>query len=114
MMQASTSIHLERSESQDVFRIQFHNTTIAVCVHGLMNLLSSIHERDGYLIDLGLLYSTEGCSLASLDNDPMYRLCFGRTILLLSEREMVQLMAQLWDNNPVLMYWVLAEEQVCS
>ena len=114
MRHTSTSIYLARSESQNVFRIQFHNTTVSVCVHGLMNLLSSIHERDGYLIDLGLLYSTDGCSLNSLADEPMYRLCFGRTILLLSERDMVDLMAQMWDSNPALMYWVLAEEQVCS
>ena len=114
MIHTPNSIHLEHTEMQNLFNIQFHNTTVAVCVHGLMNLLSSIHERDGYLMDLGLLYSTDGYALSSLSEEPLYRLCFGRTILLLSERDMVQLMAQIWDSNPMLMYWVLAEEQVCS
>ena len=114
VMNSSTPIFIEQSNIKDQFIIQFQGTSISICVPGIMNLLSNIQQKDSYLIDLGLLHSTQGCSLRSLNSKPIYRLCFGRTFLLLSEQEMVQFMSQIWDTNPMLMYWVLSEEPICS
>ena len=110
----SAAIYLEHHQDKDAFQIRFYNTNITICIHQVMTLLSNIQANDSRLIDLGLLWSVDGWSFEYLQRKPTYRLCLGQTILLLSERDMVELMAQLWDSNPMLMHWVVSEEQECS
>ena len=110
----SASIFLDNNSDSEVFNLHFYNTNISICTHQLMKLLTNIYSKDSHLIDLGLLILTDNCCLSSLSDEPVYRICFGRTFLLLSEQDMVELMSQMWRINPMLMHWVLSEEQVCS
>jgi len=112
----SAIISLEHCQINNAFHIHFRNTHITICIHQLMNLLRDIYDNDRRLIDLGLFWSVQNNSFIEYDlkKMPTYRIYFGQTILLLSEREMVEFMGQIWDSNPMIMHWLSSEEQVCS
>ena len=110
----SSGIYLESCQETNIFFIRFYNTNITICLHQLMSLLGNIQANDSQFIDLGLLWTVDNELSDTLPTKPEYRICFGRTILLLSQRDMVEFMAQLWETNPMLMHWFSSEEQVCS
>ena len=110
----SPAIDIEKYNDSHLFTLSLYNTNFTLCIHQLMTLLRNIYSTDSHLLNWGLLISTNNCSLGTLDNKPVYRLCFGRTFLLLSEQDVVEMMSQIWNFNPMLMHWVLSEEQVCS
>ena len=108
---ANTSpIRVDQNRSQTRFHISFQNSVITICPHQMLEMISNINRREKDILRLGLLLSADHKFSLPLENKPEYKLCFGRTILVLSQQEMIEFIAQMWEKNPLLMHWVCSDE----
>ena len=94
---------------QDRFTIQVENTTITLCIHQLMKMLVSLQQRQPTLFEFSLQASLAGKRYRQLQCNEQYKLCFGKTILILRLPEVIELLVQMWHSNPMLMHWVASQ-----
>ena len=106
--------HISIEQHQNLFSIHFRNAVVTICPHQMIEMLSDINKRENKVIELALLWSMQHQFPYPFRVKPEYQLCFGRTIFVLSQREMIELIAQLWEKSPVLMHWVYSDEQMSS
>ena len=96
------------------FCIRFHNSVVSLCPHQMLEILSDINKRESQALELGLLWSMSHQFTEPFRDKPEYQVCFGRTIFVMTQHEMIELIAQMWEKNPVLMHWICGEEKMSS
>ena len=98
----------------DIFCIRFHNSTVNVSIDDLLHIMIDLVQSNPSLFEVSLQRSLQPHRINSFDTTPAYRLIFDRTILLFSEKEVVEFLSQMWIKNPMLMHWTVSHKQACS
>ena len=103
------SILIQHNKHSDKFQIRFQFASIQIGVHQLVELLQDIFTYDPNVFELGFLDSVHPVHKEKLKKKCTYQLYFGRTYLLLNQREVTTLLSQLWTYHPLLMQWILSD-----
>ena len=90
------------------FVAQFQSATIYLCIHQMIELLQDICKNDRHLFDLSFFQFLHG-KPQHVESVVEYRIFFGRVYLLLTHREVVDFLADLWTQNQSLMNFVYME-----
>jgi len=108
------SIQIDNCCGKDIFCITFHNSVVRVLIDDLLHILMDLAQQDQSMLELSLQLSLQPEIAFAYSSKPSYKLMFGRTILLFSDRELLEFMSQMWQKNPMLMHWALSQKQECS
>ena len=90
------------------FNVQFQNASIYLCIHQMIELLKDICTNDRHLFDLSFFQYLHG-KPQNVDLVVDYRIFFGRVYFLLSHREIIDFLADLWSQNQSLMNFIYME-----
>ena len=91
------------------FVVHFQSASIYLCIHQMIELLQDICTNDRHLFDLSFFQYLHG-QPQHVDLIVDYRIFFGRVYLLLSHREIVDFLADLWSQNQSLMNFIYMED----
>ena len=110
----ANNVRIDHCCGRDLCCIRFHNTVVSVHIDNLLHIMADLVQQNQSMFDVALQLSLRPQISSSFCTKPEYKLIFGRTILLFSEREIVEFLAQMWQKNPMLMHWAISQKQECS
>ena len=90
------------------FVVRFQSASIYLCIHQMIELLKDICTNDRHLFDLSFFQYLHG-KPEHVDAVVDYRIFFGRIYLLLTHREIIDFLADLWAQNQSLMNFIYME-----